>query len=181
MISDISDFYTQNKNEKTIVSFLGEIVPDHITEIMQRLEDNLEMLNEHTKIKRKLYNILIEALQNLYHHADDPNLNDNVQSPNAICLVDSCTDCYKILTGNYIKNDKIKAFENKLDKINQLSEDELKQYYLEVLKNGEKSLKDGAGLGMIEICRKTDNKLNFEFVTLNDNYSLFILKIKISK
>jgi hypothetical protein len=181
MIANISDFYTHNLNNKTIVSFIGEIEADHITEVMDSLEKNLDLLNEHTKVRKKLYNILIEALQNLYHHADDINLNDNDKSPNAICIVDSNDDHYRITTGNYIKNDKVKSFENKLTKINLLTDEELKEYYLTVLKNGEKSVKDGAGLGMIEISRKTDDKLHFDFVTLDDNYSLFILKIKILK
>jgi hypothetical protein len=181
MISNISDFYNHNKNDKTILSFIGEIESAHIEEVMQNLEDNLEKLGENVKIKKKLYNTLIEALQNLYHHADDINLSDNDQSPNAICVVDHYADHYKILTGNYIKNDKIKLFKVKLERINELTKEELKKYYLEVLNNGEKSLKDGAGLGMIEISRKTDDKLDFDFVTLNNNYSLFILKIKISK
>jgi hypothetical protein len=181
MISNISDFYKHNKNDKTIVSFIGEITPDYIATVMQNLEDNLDKQSENLKVKKKVYNILIEALQNLYHHADDINLNDNDQSPNAICVVDNYDDHYKILTGNYIKNDKIKLFETKLDKINQLTKEELKEYYLEVLNNGEKSVKDGAGLGMIDISRKTEDKLNFDFVTLDTNYSLFILKIKILK
>jgi hypothetical protein len=181
MMTDISDFYNQKKNDRTIVSFIGEIDPDYITAIMQNLESTLDKLTGNVRVKKKIYNILIEALQNLYHHADDPNLNDNDQSPDAICLVDDYDDCYKILTANYIKTDKVKSFEDKLNKINLLTKEELRVYYLDTLKNGEKSVKDGAGLGMIEISRKTDDKLNFDFVALDSIYSLFVLKIKILK
>ncbi len=181
MLSDISDFYESLKNDKTIISYIGELSSEDISSIMQNLEDALDKLNETTKVRKKLYNVMIEALQNLFHHADDINLNNGDESPNAICIVDNYADQCKITTANYINNDKIELFNSKLDKLNLLTKEELKEYYLQVLNNGEKSTKDGAGLGMIEISRKTDDKLHFEFIPLDGNYSLFVLKIKILK
>ena len=181
MLSDISDFYKSLKNDKTMISYIGELSGEDISMVMHDLETVLEKLQEQTKIRKKLYNVMIEVLQNLYHHADDINMNVGAKSPNAVCIVDNYPDQCNITTANYIRNDKIQSFNSKLEKINLLSKEELKDYYLQVLNNGEKSSKDGAGLGMIEISRKIDDKLHFDFIPLADNYSLFVLKIKILK
>lgn len=181
MVSDISDFYKSLKNDKTIISYIGELSGEEISALMQDLEDVLVKLNEQTKVRKKLYNVMIEVLQNLFHHADDLNSHKGGKSPNAICIVDNYPDQCRVTTANYINNDKIESFNDKLDMINLLTKEELKDYYLKVLNNGEKSSKDGAGLGMIEIARKIDDKLYFEFIPLDNNYSLFVLKIKILK
>lgn len=181
MLSNISDFYKGLKNERTILSYIGELSSEDISAVMQELEEVLVKLNEQTKVRKKLYNVIIEVLQNLYHHADDINSHKGGKSPNAVCIIDNHPDQCKITTANYIHNEKIESFNDKLDMINLLTKEELKDYYLRVLNNGEKSSKDGAGLGMIEIARKIDDKLHFEFVPLDNNYSLFVLKIKILK
>jgi hypothetical protein len=42
-------------------------------------------------------------------------------------------------------------------------------------------MKGGGGLGMIDIARKTGQKLNFDFAPVDDKYSFFSLNIKISQ
>ena len=88
---------------------------------------------------------------------------------------------YNIITGNYIKNTNIEGLKKRLDDINLLTKEELKEYYKLVLSNGEMSSKGGGGLGMIYIARKTGQKLNFNFSPVDDKYSFFSLNIKISQ
>lgn len=181
MVCDIIDFYDKVKDSKCVISFIGNITSESINSIMQNLERSFEILQENSKIKKKIYIVFLECLQNLYHHADTIKLEDNRKIPSSFCLIYNKEDSYVIMTGNYIKNDRIKAFDNHLTKINQLSKEDLKEYYLEILNNGQKSAKDGAGLGMIDILRKSDDKLSFNFLPINTDYSLFSLNVKISK
>jgi hypothetical protein len=61
-----------------------------------------------------------------------------------------------------------------------MSKDELKEYYKEILNNDEFSDKGGGGLGMIDIARKSGQKLNFNFIEVDNQYSFFSLSIKIA-
>jgi hypothetical protein len=88
---------------------------------------------------------------------------------------------YNIITGNYIKKENVAGLKKRLDDINLLSKEELKEYYKSVLNNGEMSMKGGGGLGMIDIARKTGEKLNFSFAPVDDTFSFFTLNIKISQ
>ena len=88
---------------------------------------------------------------------------------------------YNIITGNYIKVENVEMLKKRLDEINLLSKDELKDYYKAVLNNGEMSAKGGGGLGMIDIARKTGQKLNYSFMPVDDVYSFFSLNIKIAQ
>jgi hypothetical protein len=181
MVVDLNEFYEKNKSDSCIISFLGNITPESISSTMQNLEENLETLHEIPKIRKKIYNVLLECFQNLFHHSHEIITSEIANKPLSVCIVDKSEDCYSITTGNYIKKDKIEKFKSHLEKINQLSKEDLRIYYMEILDNGEKSEKDGAGLGMIDILRKSGGKLYFHFSSIDDNYSLFSLTIQILK
>jgi hypothetical protein len=177
----IVDFYTQIKTGDNVISFIGNITPESIDAIMHNLEGNLKKTQENSKITKKLYLVFLECLQNLYHHSDVVTIEENTTDPSSACVINNNKDRYVITTGNYISNERIGRFKKHLEEINELSEENLKQYYLAILNNGKKSEKDGAGLGMIDILRKSDAKLDFNFAPVNTNYSLFCLNVNILK
>ncbi len=182
MMLDIYDFYDKMERNNIMLSFKGDITSELLTSILQIMESKLDNLQEEPKIKKKVYNVLVECLQNLYHHMDESNAemqNEKVRS--AIFMIGKIDNQYNIITGNYIKKDNVEGLKKRLDDINLLSKEELKEYYKAVLNNGEMSLKGGGGLGMIDIARKTGEKLNFNFAPVDDKFSFFSLNIKISQ
>ena len=88
---------------------------------------------------------------------------------------------YTIITGNYIRAENVNGLDNRLTEINKLSQDELKDYYKKVLANGEMSAKGGGGLGMIDIARKTGEKLDYNFLEIDNKVSFFTLIIKVTQ
>lgn len=181
MMLDIYDFYDKMERSNIMLSFKGDITSELLTSVLQIMEVKLDNLQEEPKIKKKVYNVLVECLQNLYHHMDEvaPNQGDKIRS--AIFMIGKIGNQYNIITGNYIKNDNVAGLRKRLEDINLLSKEELKEYYKAVLNNGEMSLKGGGGLGMIDIARKTGEKLNFSFSDVDELYSFFSLNIKISQ
>jgi len=181
MMLDIYDFYDKMERNNIMLSFKGDITSELLTSILQIMESKLDNLQEEPKIKKKVYNVLVECLQNLYHHMDEiaPNQSDKIRS--AIFMIGKIDNQYNIITGNYINNSGVEGLRKRLEDINLLSKEELKEYYKLVLNNGEMSLKGGGGLGMIDIARKTGEKLNFSFFPVDDKHSFFSLNIKISQ
>ena len=82
---------------------------------------------------------------------------------------------YTVTTGNVIPVSSINDLKVKLDEINNLETNEIRNVYRQMLSTAEFSNKGGAGLGLIEMAKKTGNKLDYDFVTLDDEYSYFIL------
>jgi hypothetical protein len=85
------------------------------------------------------------------------------------------------MTGKFIPTNKIANIKSKIDNINSMEKAELKKLYKEILYNGEFSDKGTAGLGFVEIARKTGQKLSYEFHKINDEYSYFTLQIRVSR
>ncbi len=181
---DIYDLYNKMECNNIMLSFKGDITSELMTSILQIMESRLENMGEDPKIKKKVYNVLVECLQNLYHHIDEePDIEDTIPNGNksAIFMIGISPSGYTIMTGNYIKTDKVSSLGQRLDKINSLEPDALKALYKEVLNNDIVSEKGGGGLGMIDIARKTGQKLDYAFSEVNNEFSFFSLNIKVSQ
>jgi hypothetical protein len=96
-------------------------------------------------------------------------------------MIAKAKDGYNILTGNMIPSENVSVLKNRLEEINDLSKDELKELYLATLTNGKRSNKGGGGLGFLEIARKSGRKLEFGIVPYNDKSSFFSLNVKIEQ
>jgi hypothetical protein len=177
---EVFDIYEKMERNNILLSFKGEVTSDLLTSILSIMENKMDDFQEEPKMKKKVYNVLVECLQNLYHHMDEiPDARaDKLKS--AIFMIGKIANTYTIFTGNYILNENVNALKNRLDKVNSLNKDELKLYYKEVLNNGEMSLKGGGGLGMIDIARKTGEKIDYKFLEINDKISFFTLNIKVT-
>ena len=82
-------------------------------------------------------------------------------------------------TGNYIPNDGIEVLKNRLAYVNTLDEEELRELYQQRLLKNDFSKKGTAGLGLIDIARKSKNKLEFEFIEIDEKTSFFCLDVVI--
>lgn len=84
-------------------------------------------------------------------------------------------DGYTITTGNIIASVQVNDLKNRLDEVNKLDIKEIKSLYKQILNTAEFSSKGGAGLGLIEMAIKTGNKLDYDFVPVDEDFSYFIL------
>jgi len=173
---EVYDFFEKMEREDIMLSFKGEVTSDLLSSILQIMESKLDHLAEHPKVKKKVFNVLVECLQNLYHHTDNSD-NDSM----AIFMVSKSDEAYSVITGNYIANENVEHLKGKLEQINKMDSSELKDFYRSVLNNGEMSDKGGGGLGMIDIARKSGQKLNYDFQEVDDDNSFFSLNVKISQ
>lgn len=179
---DVYELYNRMQDSNIMLSFKGDITSELMTSILQIMEGRLDNLNEDPKIRKKVYNVMVECLQNLYHHNDGlpVNLGDiEDEDRSAIFMIGLGDDGYDITSGNYIHTNRIDDLKGKMDKINSLEPTDLKDFYKEVLNSEGRSDKGGGGLGMIDIARKTNRKLDYEFISINDQYSFFSLNVTI--
>ena len=79
-----------------------------------------------------------------------------------------------------VDNNNAEILKAKLEDLNKLSPDELKQRYLEIMSSSGLSEKGGAGLGLIEMMRKSGNKLAYDFRSINDSSSYFYFQSHIT-
>lgn len=158
--------------------YRGEFTQNLQQHILSLAEKNIEREKISGKIKKRVFHIMVESIQNISRHGDahDEETSDYC----SMFSIQKEKQWYYITTGNIIENSKIDDLKSKLDKINSLDQAELDKFYREVLGNGQLSAKGGAGLGLIEMVRKSGNKLSYEIEKVNDENSFFYLHSNIN-
>jgi hypothetical protein len=97
-------------------------------------------------------------------------------------MIGKQADSYIITSGNPIKNDHMDFLKRKLDEINGLGMDGLKALYKEIIKGGSGlTEKGGAGLGFVDMARKSGQKLEYGFEPIGEGYSFFSLKTTVPR
>ena len=182
MSFDINEYFLKLNDGEEILSFKGSVTSDVINKVLENVEKKLVEANEDGKVRKKVYNVLVESLQNLFHHVEDLSHESLGISGNkfGVIAVTRKGDGYIVTTGNYITSSKIKPLKDKIDKINSLSQDELKDMYKFILNHQKLTAKGGGGLGLVDIARKTGNKLDYSFFNVNSEYYFFSLDIFVS-
>ncbi len=177
MSFNLQAWYKQMEKDSVILAYRGTITAELITNILDTIETKLRSIAESTKTRKKIYNVLVETLQNLYHHLDEPPSEEKNEFDEkyAIFVFSKTKNGYTISTGNFIKKDKVKFLRDRMEQINYLSREELKTLYRLILDKQGLTEKGGGGLGMIDIAKKTGNKLEYKFYDYNQDYSIFAL------
>ena len=177
----IFDFYKTIKLHNIKLVYEGEITEDLTRAFTNMAETNMLKEEDSGKVHKRVFYVMVECLQNLSRHADETKQNDNLYSTRGIFVVCRDKNQYRIITGNSIENSKIEMLTQKLQHVNSLNKEQLSDLYKRQLNDGSISDKGGAGLGFIDIARKTGNKLDFFFHPVDDNNSFFIMSSTVSR
>lgn len=167
------DFKTPGK--RIIASHMGEITQDKVSALAYLVESQMEQQGVSKSAVKKIFNIVIETLQNILLHGEK----DEHGTKNTFFVIGKDSNDFVISSGNLIQSGSIENVRSRLQKIIDMNESDLKKHYLEVLSNGELSAKGGAGLGFLTIAMKSGNKINYNIENINDRIALFLLQSKV--
>lgn len=182
----VVQFHKMMVDKRITLAYEGEVTQDITKAFTSMTERNLEKIETDGKIKKKVYHVMVECLQNIAKHADDhlEGASDDLKaglSKNGIFIVGSDDKEYFITSGNAIANENIEALKEMIDNINALDADGLKTLYKHKMKESRISEKGGAGLGFIDMARKTGNPLEYHFEPIDEQNSFFLLKSIITR
>lgn len=131
-----------------------------------------------TPIRKKVFHVMIECLQNITKHSDDFDEKEK-QIGNGLFVVGQNKDSFYVVTGNLISNEKIKVLEERINLLNNADKTKLKELFLKQMMDGVITEKGGAGLGLIDIARKSGRKLFYHFVPYDNHRHFFLLVVTI--
>ncbi len=176
---NVYEYFKKMQDDNVILYFKGEITNNLLTSILQLVDDRLERKSEDVKIKKKVFSILLECLQNIYNY-QQVNHPETEQLQAATLMVRRTDGAYFIVTGNYVITEKVDKLRDKIDRVNGLSPEDLKAYYKDVLNKQTESETGGAGLGLIDMARKSGEKIDYSFDYITDEHCFYSLQVKVS-
>lgn len=168
-------------NEETILfEYEGKVDREVLLQTLPEVENILTALDVERQSKRKIVNIAIETLQNLQLHAYANGQEDYGISP--LFVLSKSDKCIAITIGNLVAKDEQAVLEDKILKINSLNDQEVKFLYGVIMKQTvvKFSTKGGAGLGLIDMKKKSGNNLDFRFQDVDNDVCYFSLRVCVS-
>jgi len=169
------------KKNKINLAYEGEITHQITKAFTSLTENNMTREQDYNSVQKKVFHVMVECLQNISKHAESRNSVVSSKDGRGIFMVSKGEEEYNVTTANVINNEKIEELTEMLNNINSLDKIGLKQLYKQQIRDGRLSEKGGAGLGFIDIARKTGEKLVFNFLPINDIQSFFVLISTVSR
>jgi len=174
----VYDMHKVMATQNLILIYNGEFNQEITKSVLAMAEKNLESIGEDNGIRKKVFNVMVECLQNICKHSDTF---EKVEEKHAVFMIGKEDEGYIITSVNLIHTENVEKLKEKLDHINTLDKDGLKSFYKELLKTAQLSEKGGAGLGFVDIARKSGQRLEYDFKPVDDIYNFFCFKTTITK
>lgn len=178
LIKSVLSIYDELLSNGISLVYLGVFSHDITKMFTSMAEDDMKRNSENITIQRKVYHVMVETLQNMNKHSDEISESGNIGR--GLFMIGKKNECYYVITSNKVSGEKKEQLEEALKLINSSSKEELKKMYLKQIKEGKLSEKGGAGLGLIDIARKTTGKHDYQFIPFDDGKYFFILKVEIN-
>lgn len=169
--------YNINANGKIIVSHFGEFSQDLVNSLTTGIEDTMLESGDKKGVVKRMFSILVEGLQNIRIHGERDEDNNQI----SFLIVLQTEEEYRVMFGNLVKSENTYKIIERIDTLNQMDADQIKELYMEVLSNGIMSNKGGAGLGFITMAMKAKSKINYEAQEVSQLLTFFSVSIVLER
>lgn len=179
-MTDAYQYYQTMHNDKIMLCYKGKLTSELIFTLLQFAEAKFYALKTDYSTRKKIINILIETLQNIYHHSDS----NQEEEQEALVMIGKEHDNYIVITGNYVAQDNVEGLINRIREANELNDQALREKYRDVLDaktKTEPQVGIGAGIGILDIARRSGQKIDYSLHSTKDNKFFFTLEVKISE
>lgn len=179
------DLYTELKAKKILFCYSGPIAQTSIEGVGNTLRRNLEAEDAGNTTTLSVFSIFIEQVQNILNYSAEKlrkeEADENELRVGVVVIGHEQNGDYFIYCGNKIYNQDIPKLKNNIENIRSLNKDELKVLYKERRKMETEPGSKGAGLGLIEMARRSSEPLTYSFEQIDGEFSFFSIKVVVRR
>jgi hypothetical protein len=157
MIDSLVELYRLIGQHNVLVSYQGAVSNDMIMYLVSVIETKRSLS---PKMKR-VFGVFLEMAQNVMHYSEE--LMPDIGRAGRL-MVTEHDDLIIVSASNAVSDETAERVKTQIDHLNELTKDEQKAYFLEKRKQPAPEGSRGAGLGLIEIARKSDAPLSYTFL-----------------
>lgn len=145
-------------------------------EVLSISESRLSQDDVDSSLRRRVFNIMVEMIENVSKY--NVGKDDEKEFGMPVVALKYENDRFIITTANLVMNEHIDELDNKLDQINRMNRQELKNLYYSSLSKQSIETDSTGNLGFVSMARRSGSKLDYNFNKINDRYSYFNLTVK---
>lgn len=178
---ELFQYYRKMCERNIVLDFQGAISQDMLVGMAELIKSKFSQEYGRANIVKKIFAVFIEMAQNIaFYSTERVHLDTRHKDVGAgIIVVTENVGVYTVTSGNMVGNDTVADIVDHCNVINSMNKEELKQFFKQKIKSSRVVGKRGAGVGLIDIARKSGNPIMYEVTSVDDVNSFLVLSVKI--
>jgi hypothetical protein len=168
--------------EGIIFSYSGTVSQAILSGIAETIEEEFMEFDIRIDTIHSIFAVFTEQMHNIMSYSKEriSKGNNRFESPGiSIVGFDRNKKKYFVSSANIMDNKDKEKLLKKLKKVNALDKTDLRKYYRELRKNGKEKHIRGAGLGFLEMAKKSSEQLEYNITHIDAERSFFEIKVTI--
>lgn len=179
---NLFEYFNDMCAKNIIFSFKGVITQEILADLGEIIKNHISDFKYRPLVVKRVFSIFIEVAQNILHHsAEKVTLGPHGERGSGIVMVVEHDHYFEIVSGNLISNSSSKSIEESCKLIHSLDKKALREAFRQKINSPVGEGAKGAGLGLLEIARKSENKVDFKIDKIDDTHSFFLFSVRIEK
>ncbi len=177
---NIKEINTSDSKSEMIFAFNGVVTQDLIVTLGETIRGELSLYTKPHLVNR-VFATFIEMAQNVMHYSDEKFYFDQKSYGKGQLILIKNNDGFEIVIINRVNETQKKALVKKVELVNKMNKNELKDLYIKTRRQKSIDSAKGAGLGFIDIARRSGLPLNVDFENIDSFHHLFQLRVMIQE
>ena len=158
----------QLRTHKVIMAYNGAISDDLMLTLADLLKTRM-LAQDDPKRSKTIFSVFMEGVQNLIWHGGDNS------DTSGMILITQDEGHVTIMCGNRIAQKDTLDLRERLNQIANADQETIRQLYRDGMSNSKEHEGPGAGLGLLEIARRSSQPISYAFVDIDKDTVDFIL------
>ncbi len=174
---DVKIFVELLHDDEYCLLYNGHFIDAVTSKIINITKVSLIQRGDLIRTQNRFAYLIAECFQNIIRHGGHKERTIDEDPLPGFFMAKIKNGFYDLVAGNLINDTDIPPLKTQFDTVNALNQDELKALYNKTLAEGELSEKGGAGLGLIDMARKTAQKIEYKFLNTTELKSMFYQRV----
>lgn len=160
-------------SDRLVFEHSGAVHTDLITNMLGVVEAHSHACGDPAILRKRLIHVLVEAVDNMHRHGL------GILADASFALLVRNREGYRFTSGNVVPFATAMLLSRRVEILNAMEADDLKEHYLKLLANGSRSSNGGAGLGLLTLARKSMRPIITTSDTLGPFTSFFSFELHV--
>jgi len=171
------------------VIYSGPMWDDGIKGLAEMVKTHLSHDQLPGSVAKAIFSVFVEQVTNMLMHSEEkekysqPPGNEIIDVSMGTVIMGNKKDkrgTFFVQTKNVVKNESIEFLKERIDHLNSLDKQGLRQFHKEMVRGDNMNPESrGAGLGLIEIARRATAPIGYAFEPVSESVSYFTMYVEI--
>jgi hypothetical protein len=171
----VSRVVSSGENATLLFSHFGDFDSAKVENTLKLIESGIIENGDKRATMKRVCGMLIELLQNISNHG----ARDGKGHMHAYLIVAKVENEYRLYTGNLVLSEMVSPMRERITQLLKMDITALRKLYIDILCNEEFSSRGGAGLGLVTILKRAENKIDFDLDSIDKHFGFFRLVVSL--